>query len=84
MQPTPYEASFHKIVALSAVPDREPATFRAAGSTVVISRDGDSVTAIDGSFFDGAADWQQLHARAALRVRIEDGDVWVCLEDCRP
>jgi hypothetical protein len=84
MSSSPYDASFHKIVALSALADGEPQTFRAAGSTVVIRRDGNSVTAIDGSVFVEGADWHQLHARAGLAVRTEGGDVWVCLEDCEP
>lgn len=28
-------------------------------------------------------EWADLHSRAGLAVRIEDGRVWVCLEGCR-
>ena len=30
-----------------------------------------------------SADWSELHTRAGLPVRVEDGEVWVCVENCR-
>lgn len=30
-----------------------------------------------------SSEWSALHARAGLPVRLEDGDVWVCVEGCR-
>lgn len=30
-----------------------------------------------------SSEWSELHARAGLPVRLEDGDVWVCVEGCR-
>lgn len=30
-----------------------------------------------------SSEWNELHARAGLPVRLEDGDVWVCVEGCR-
>ena len=29
-------------------------------------------------------EWQELHARAGLPVRVEKGEIWVCVEACRP
>lgn len=29
-----------------------------------------------------SSDWDELVARAGLSVRVVDGDVWVCLEQC--
>ena len=31
-----------------------------------------------------AEEWDQLHARAGLPVRLEEGDIWVCVEACQP
>jgi hypothetical protein len=84
-----YESSFHKIAALDDVPVGEPTTFRAAGSTVLIRRTESDVSAIDGSVIaEGRRvapdqhEWEQLHARAGLAVRVEEGNIWVCLEGC--
>ena len=30
-----------------------------------------------------SAEWSELHGRAGLPVRVEDGEVWVCVENCR-
>lgn len=30
------------------------------------------------------AEWASLHARAGLPVRVEQGEIWVCVEACRP
>ena len=30
------------------------------------------------------AEWAELHARAGLPVRVEKGEIWVCVEACRP
>jgi hypothetical protein len=30
-----------------------------------------------------SAEWNELHERAGLPVRLEDGEVWVCVEGCR-
>ena len=71
---TPYEESFHKITPMAALEPGKPATFRAAGATIVLERRGDGVSAIDA----------EGKANAALPVRIENGDVWVCIDACRP
>jgi nitrite reductase/ring-hydroxylating ferredoxin subunit len=31
-----------------------------------------------------SAEWEELHARAGLPVRVEAGEIWVCVEACRP
>lgn len=104
---SPYDASFRKVAATEELPAGRPRVFRAAGATVVLRRDGEDYSAIDGSCISDApdlsaddklrrimkcvadgtgsspAEWQQLHDRAGLPVRVEDGAVWVCLEGCR-
>ncbi|HEU4520955.1 MAG TPA: hypothetical protein VFT12_03065 [Thermoanaerobaculia bacterium] len=104
---SPYESSFRKVASVEEVPAGTPRVFRAAGATVVIRRDGQTWTAIDGSCLTDAAEtssedrlrkiltcvaagtgsttaeWEQLHARAGLPVRVDDGAIWVCVEGCR-
>ena len=46
---TPYESNFYKVAALSDLATDQPRVFRAGGATIVLRRDGDGVTAIDGS-----------------------------------
>lgn len=83
-----YEDSFHKITSIAELPIGIPRVFRAAGATVVIRRTEDQVLAIDGSAVpqgrELSTQWDDLHARSGLAVRVENGDVWVCIEDCRP
>lgn len=104
---SPYDASFRKVATVEEVPSGRPQVFRAAGATVVVRREGEHYSAIDGSCIaeapevsseervrrimkcvaDGtgssSVEWEQLHARAGLPVRVEDGAVWVCVEGCR-
>lgn len=83
-----YEDSFHKITSIAELPIGIPRMFRAAGATVVIRRTEDQVLAIDGSAVSHdrelSTQWDELHARSGLPVRIENGDVWVCIEACSP
>ena len=74
---TAFDDSFHKITRTEDLPPGVPTEFHAAGATIVLLRDGDRIEATDGSAEAGAA------ARR-LRVRVEGGEVWVCLEGCRP
>ena len=67
-----YEDSFHKIAAVNDLPMDEPKAFRAAGATVVLRRTADQVLAEDSQ------------TRTPLAVRVENGEVWVCLEACEP
>jgi len=83
-----YEDSFHKITSIAELPIGIPRAFRAAGATVVIRRTEDQVLAIDGSAVlqerELSTKWDELHARSGLAVRVENGDVWVCIEGCAP
>lgn len=83
-----YEDSFHKITSIAELPIGIPRVFRAAGATVVIRRTEDQVLAIDGSAVpqgrELSTQWDDLHARSGLAVRVENGDVWVCIEACSP
>lgn len=83
-----YEDSFHKITSVADLPIGIPRAFRAAGATVVIRRTEDKVLAIDGSAVPEeralSMQWDELHARAGLAVRVENGEVWVCIEGCSP
>jgi len=83
-----YEASFHKITSIAELPIGVPRVFRAAGATVVIRRMEDQVLALEGSTVaqerELSTKWDELHARSALAVRVENGDVWVCIEGCGP
>jgi hypothetical protein len=38
---------------------------------------------IDAGAGSSSAEWSELHSRAGLPVRVEDGEVWVCVENCR-
>jgi hypothetical protein len=67
-----YEASFHKIASVTDLPMNESKAFRAAGATVVVRRTADQVLAED------------LQTRSPLAVRVENGEVWVCIEACEP
>jgi nitrite reductase/ring-hydroxylating ferredoxin subunit len=29
-----------------------------------------------------STEWDELHGRAGLAVRVEDGEVWVCIDGC--
>jgi hypothetical protein len=51
-----------------------------ASEDVRVKRIMDCVAAGVGS---SSSEWTELHARAGLPVRLEDGDVWVCVEGCR-
>lgn len=51
-----------------------------APEDVRVKRIMDCVAAGAGS---SSSEWNELHARAGLPVRLEDGDVWVCVEGCR-
>ena len=33
---------------------------------------------------NNSKEWEHLHSRAGLPVRVEDGSVWVCIDACRP
>lgn len=68
---TPYESNFHKITTVADLVPGTPATFRAAGATITLERTGDAVSAVDG----------ESKARS-LPVRIENGEVWVCIDAC--
>ncbi|MEO6487825.1 MAG: hypothetical protein ABIO78_07800 [Thermoanaerobaculia bacterium] len=70
---TPYESSFHKITTVAELVPGKPATFRAAGATIVLERTGDHVSAIDG----------ESKETEQLPVRVENGEVWVCIDACR-
>jgi nitrite reductase/ring-hydroxylating ferredoxin subunit len=104
---SPYDSSFYRVAAVGDLPVDKPRVYRAAGTTVVLRRHGDAVTAIDGSCLaegvessadarvkrvlecvasgtgSSSAEWDGLHARAGLAVRVENGDVWVCIDGCR-
>ena len=85
---SPYESSFYNVTTLGDLPADKPRVFRAAGATVVLRRDGERVTAIDGSgLADGremsTREWDDLHSRAGLAVRVEGDQVWVCLDGCK-
>ncbi|HUP46624.1 MAG TPA: hypothetical protein VM779_14045 [Thermoanaerobaculia bacterium] len=67
-----YEASFRKVAPLEDVAPGTERVFRAAGVTIVVRRDGERVTATDRT------------TRTPLAVRLEDGAIWVCVEECRP
>ena len=73
-----YDANFRKVVSLSELPMNEARVFRAAGATIVLRRTANEVTATGGSDAADAA------AGASLPVRVENGEVWVCVEACRP
>lgn len=47
--PNSYEQSFRKITPADDLPDGQPKIYRAAGSTVVLLRRGNTLEAIDGS-----------------------------------
>ncbi len=101
---SPYENSFHKIVRADDLTIDRLQVFRAAGTTIVLRRVADGITAIDGSALvdrgdleprvrlekiiesagghDNASEWVTLVERAGLPVKVEDGDVWVCIEGC--
>ena len=50
-----YEGSYYKVANLAELPVGSPRVFRAAGATVVVRRDPNAITAIDGSCLqDGA------------------------------
>lgn len=51
-----------------------------ASEEVQVKRIMECVAAGVGS---STSEWSELHARAGLPVRLEDGDVWVCVEGCR-
>ena len=51
-----YEDSFRRIAPVEDLPDGKPKIFRAAGATVVLLRNGQSVEAIDGSCVSDDAD----------------------------
>ena len=44
-----YDSNFYKVTTLAELVEGKPSLFRAAGATVVLRRNGDSVEAIDGS-----------------------------------
>lgn len=69
-----YTGNFTKICRLEELPGDKPRVFRTGGAIVILSRRGDAVDAVDGSSTE----------RRALATRVEDGSVWVCLEDCTP
>ncbi len=101
---SPYENSFHKIVRADDLALDRLQVYRAAGTTVVLRRVAEGITAIDGSSFidegaldsrarlqqiidgvgghDGSSDWSALVMRSGLPVKVDDGDVWVCIEGC--
>lgn len=100
---SPYENSFHKIVRADDLALDRLQVYRAAGTTVVLRRVADGITAIDGSSFvdhgepdpharlqqmiesaggHESGDWSTLVAQSGLAVKVEDGDVWVCIEGC--
>ena len=106
MSNSSYEGSYYKVTTMRELPDRLPRVFRAAGTAVVVRRDEEAVTAIDGSCLEdgaglspdqrlkkilecvaagaGAAptEWQDLLSAAGLPVRVENDEVWVCIESC--
>lgn len=69
-----YARNFTKICRLEELPSDKPKVFRTGGATVILSRLGDAVEAVDGS----------SREQRALATRVEDGSVWVCLEGCTP
>jgi len=71
---TPYESNFHKITTVADLVPGTPATFRAAGATITLERTGDGVSAVEG----------ESKTRSSLPVRIENGEVWVCIDGGRP
>jgi hypothetical protein len=70
MTNTAYDDSYHKIVRLEELVFGARRKFRAAGAPIYLSRDDNGVSATDES-------------GAALPTRIDNGDVWVCIEQCR-
>ena len=68
-----FEASFHKIARLDDLPLDEAKTYRAAGTTVILRRTKQGVVALNPARPDRPA---------KLATRIENGDVWVCIEAC--
>ncbi len=88
---SPYQDNFYKIAAVGELHAGKPRLFHAAGVAIVVRLDESGVSAIDGSSLKGgagaatgSAEWDALHEKAGLAVRIEKGEVWVCLEGCRP
>ena len=67
---TAYEDSYHKIVRLDELAFGAKRKFRAAGAEIVLLRDEKGVTATD-------------ERGGELPSRVDDGDVWVCIEQCR-
>ena len=66
---TAYEDSYHKIVKLDELAFGAKRQFRAAGAEIFLLRDDKGVTATDAT-------------GAELPSRVDDGDVWVCIEQC--
>lgn len=73
-----YDANFRKVAALAELPLDKPQVFRAAGATIVLRRTANEVTAVDGS------DEPAGTVGVSLPVRVENGEVWVCVEACPP
>lgn len=70
MTQSAYEDSYHKIVRVDELAFGAPRKFRAAGAEVLVRRDESGISATDGS-------------GVALQTRIDDGELWVCIEQCR-
>ena len=70
-----YESNFRMVTTLAELPLEEPRLFRAAGASIVLRRTKVGVTALDGSC---------LPEEKSLQVRVENGEIWVCVEACRP
>ena len=70
MSKSAYDDSYHKIVRLDELALGAKRKFRAAGSELFLLRSEQGVTATDG-------------AGVELPTRIDNGDVWVCIELCK-
>jgi hypothetical protein len=65
-----YEANFHKVVRVEELPFGQPKEFRAAGTIIVLRRSEAGVAATDTA------------GRTQLPTRVENGEVWVCIDPC--